>query len=57
MYSVITENIFWKFSSLHVVLVVAVVRLFILNWNLYWNTRAKYTDLSNYVKYSGIKIR
>lgn len=39
MYSVITENIFWKFSSLYVVVVVLVVReyrLFILNCNLYW---------------------
>lgn len=39
MYSVITENIFWKFSSLYVIVVVVVVReyrLFILNCNLYW---------------------
>lgn len=38
MYSVITENIFWKFSSLYVVVVVVVreYRLFILNCNLYW---------------------
>lgn len=49
MYSVITENIFWKFSSLWVVVVVIVMReyrLFILNCNLYWNTYKVHRSLS-----------